>query len=45
MLKPGDCLGPYEIASLIGSGGMGEVCRAVDKRLRRNVAIKVLPAI
>jgi Tol biopolymer transport system component len=36
-------LGPYEIVALIGSGGMGEVYRARDARLRRDVAIKVLP--
>ena len=37
-------LGPYEIVSAIGAGGMGEVYRARDPRLRREVAIKVLPA-
>src|SRR5882672_4523003 len=36
-------LGPYEIAMLIGSGGMGEVYRGTDTRLGRDVAIKVLP--
>src|SRR5512143_3718129 len=36
-------LGPYEIVSLLGAGGMGEVHRAFDPRLRRSVAIKVLP--
>ncbi|HYW44477.1 MAG TPA: protein kinase [Bryobacteraceae bacterium] len=36
-------LGPYEIVSLIGAGGMGEVYRARDPRLQRDVAIKVLP--
>ena len=36
-------LGPYEIVSLLGAGGMGEVYRARDSRLRRDVAIKVLP--
>jgi eukaryotic-like serine/threonine-protein kinase len=42
-LTPGTKLGPYEIVSLIGAGGMGEVYRARDSRLRRDVAIKVLP--
>src|SRR6187549_121014 len=40
----GSRLGPYEIGALIGSGGMGEVYRASDTRLGRDVAIKVLPA-
>ena len=39
-LKPGDTLGPYEIVSLIGKGGMGEVWKARDTRLNRIVAIK-----
>lgn len=43
MLAPGTKLGPYEIQSLIGAGGMGEVYRARDSRLKRDVAIKVLP--
>src|SRR6201997_4827042 len=42
-LTPGTKLGPYEIVSLLGAGGMGEVYRARDSRLRREVAIKVLP--
>ena len=42
-LSPGTKLGPYEIVSLLGAGGMGEVYRARDSRLRRDVAIKVLP--
>src|SRR5881396_3211424 len=43
-LTAGTKLGPYEIAALIGSGGMGEVYRAKDTRLDRMVAIKILPA-
>ncbi len=42
-LTPGTKLGPYEIQSSIGAGGMGEVYRARDTRLAREVAIKVLP--
>ena len=42
-LTPGTHLGPYEIQSAIGAGGMGEVYRARDINLGREVAIKVLP--
>ena len=42
-LAPGTRLGPYEIVAPIGAGGMGEVYRAKDTRLGREVAIKVLP--
>ena len=43
-LQPGERLGPYEILSPIGAGGMGEVYRARDTRLNRDVAIKVSAA-
>jgi serine/threonine protein kinase len=42
-LTPGTRLGPYEVTAQIGVGGMGEVYRATDRNLKRQVAIKVLP--
>jgi serine/threonine protein kinase len=44
-LSTGTRLGPYEIRAAIGAGGMGEVYRATDTKLRRDVALKVLPAV
>jgi serine/threonine protein kinase len=42
-LKPGTQVGPYEITAPLGAGGMGEVYRSTDIKLKREVAIKVLP--
>src|SRR5271166_806866 len=43
-LAKGDKIGPYEIVDLLGKGGMGEVYRAHDSNLSRDIAIKALPA-
>ena len=42
-LTPGTTLGPYEVTAQIGAGGMGEVYKARDTKLDRDVALKILP--
>ena len=42
-IPTGTRLGPYEIIATIGAGGMGEVYRARDTRLKRDIALKILP--
>ena len=44
-LQPGQRLGAYEVVAAIGAGGMGEVYRARDTKLRRDVALKILPDV
>ena len=44
-LSPGTRLGHYDVTALIGQGGMGEVYRARDTKLDRDVALKVLPDV
>jgi serine/threonine protein kinase len=45
IVAPGTRLGVYEVVAAIGAGGMGEVYRARDTRLQRDVAIKILPEV
>ena len=41
-LEPGDRLGSYQVTAFIGAGGMGQVYRATDPKLNRDVALKIL---
>ena len=44
-LAPGTRIGPYEVVSMVGAGGMGEVYRARDPHLNRDIALKILPEL